>query len=138
MSGWKYNNSGDVVTPVEVYGSNIMQPVDIQSHLQTTIQTHNAVSVPATTGLGIGVWIDTNGYDQVAVTFMNDAATASQVNIEWSNDAATRHGIDILIASGTLKERSGLTGTRARFTRVVLLNTDAAAHVMSAWIYLKA
>lgn len=139
MAGWEYNANGDVVTPVEIYGSNIMQPVEIQGHLQTAIQTHNAVSVGPTNGTASSAWMDTNGYDQVALTLMNDAGVSSSGTLQWSYDGTNIHGEEtVLAAGGTARYRTASTDTKARYVRVILTNPDAAAHTMSAWLYLKA
>lgn len=122
---------------VKITASDIQQPVDVQSHYQQTIQTHNAVSVPATTGLSTGAWIDTNGFDTVAVTFKNSTSTASNVYLYFSSDGINEAGWET-VGSGTSSTKSGIFETRARYVRVALGNTDAAAKVMSAWIYLKA
>lgn len=121
--------------------SAIMQPVEIQGHLSQTIQTHNAVSVPLSgNSIAPTNWIDCGGFDQIAVTLLNDAATASKVSILWSHDNATTHGVDWdILLSGTTQQRVIRTGVKARYMKVRLDNADtAAAHVMSAWAYLLA
>lgn len=121
-----------------IESSDIMQPVEIQGHIQTTVQTHSGVTV-APTGSGQSAWIDSLGFDKVAVTFLNDAGTASSLSIQWSNDGATVQGYESLIPSSTVKEKSGIVETKARYFKVLLWNNDSAApHVMSAWAYLKA
>lgn len=102
-----------------------------------TFQTHNAVSVPGSNGvLDSTTWIDCKGYDQIAVTFLNDASTSATISVIWSNDGAAKHGDDVIIATGTSSRRAGRTGVKARYCKVSLLNADAAAHTMSAWAYL--
>lgn len=105
-----------------------------------TTQTHNAVSIALSgSSLGTNVWIDTNGYGTVAITMMNDNGTTnSGANLQWSNDGAAVHGIDTILASAPNQYKSASTPTKARYLRVQLLNNDAAAaHTMSAWVYLK-
>ena len=131
----------DTLNPLAVRAesSGIMQPVDIQARYAQTIQTHNAVSVPATTGTSQSAYIDTNGFSDVALTFTNDASTASYADVHWSHDGVAYHSAEgnILPANTQIKKAIQFP-TKARYMKVVLANTDAAAHVMSAWAYLKA
>jgi hypothetical protein len=123
---------------VSLTESQIKVPVDMQAKYQTTIQTHNAVSVAANGGSSSSVFYDTNGFDKIAVTVLNDAGTTSQVDVQWSNDGTNWHATETIIASGTSQRKSGSMDTRARYVRAVLYNQDtSAAHVMSAWLYLK-
>lgn len=121
-------------------GSSIIAPQDLQSRLSTTIQTHAAVNIPATTGTsyGTGTWNDANGYGNVCVTFASDASHTNTAELYWSHDGATTHGLEIVIASGTRQYGASIeVPIKARYFRVLLKNTDASAHVMSAWSYLK-
>lgn len=134
----RMNANGDVVTPVEVYGSNIQLPVDIQSHLTTTIQTQVAVTVAATTGVNLSTaWVDTNGYTSISSTVRSDATHAMSLKLVWSNDGTNIHNTQT-VATGTGFDQGGVVDTRARYVKVQIENTDAAAHVMNAWVYLKA
>lgn len=119
-------------------GSIVIQPIDIQSRLASTIQTHNAVSVGATSGNSQGSWFDCDGFTDIAINLMNDAGTANQVNIDWSTDGTNQHGSETPLGSSPLRYRSAVTSIKARYARVTLFNTDASAHTMSAWAYLKA
>lgn len=123
---------------VQISGTNIMQPIDIQSHLQTTIQTHNAVSVAASAAPFNASWIDSNGYDKLAVTLLSDATTTNNATVAWSNDGVTQHGFDTIISNGSGgTTRSGILDTKARYFKVSIFNGDTVAHTMSAWAYLK-
>lgn len=122
----------------QLTGSNVIQPTDIQSHLQTTIQTHNAVSV-ALSGNSVGSWIDADGFDKIGCTMAGDNSFSNSCSIHWSNDGSTLHGAESIIATGTGQQRAGITDTKSRYFRLVLGNNDsAAAHTMSAWAFLKA
>lgn len=126
------NNSN---SPVNVQG---VAGISIQSHLQKTIQTHNAVSVPASGTSSQSSYMDLQGFDMIAITFINDAAQNSALNIFWSNDGSTIHGLEQIIASSTSQTKSGETTIKARYAKIQLTNSDAgAAHIMSAWAYLK-
>jgi hypothetical protein len=125
---------------VSLAGSNVIQPVDVQSRYATTIQTHNAVSVGAS-GSSTGTWINVDGFNEAVITMVNDAATLSGAYFQYSHDGVTIHGDDVVntIANhAQLRKVSGSKPTGSKYIRVVLLNGDAAAHIMSAWVYLKA
>jgi hypothetical protein len=129
--------SKDVPTYTTTAGSTIMQPVEIQGRYASTIQTHNAVSVPGTAGTSLSAWIDVTGYDGLAITLRNDAATNSYVDISWSHDGATIQGSETVLAVAIAQYRTVYVPTKARYAQIKLGNTDAAAHTMSAWAYLK-
>jgi hypothetical protein len=113
-------------------------PIDIQSHLASTIQTHNAVSVSATTGTSDSPMIDTDGFTEIGITVMKDAGTSSLIHVYWSNDGVSNQGA-IYNALNTTDNLQSLTvPTRARYFKLRLANTDAVAHTFSAWAYLKA
>lgn len=124
--------------PTKVIESTIMQPVDLQGRYQQTIQTHNAVSVTATTGTSASSWIDTNGFNEIALNILNDANTASKADIHWSSDGVTIHGQDKDVLSSSVSSKSTIIPTKLRYMKVILFNTDASSHIMSAWAYLKA
>lgn len=115
---------------------------EITGRTTKTIQTHNAVSVGpsgfSVQGIGSN-WIDCNGFSDISLTFINDAATTSQVNVQWSNDNATTHGQDYgVVASSTNAQKAGTTKVKARYAKVSAFNGDTASHTMSAWAYLSA
>lgn len=139
-----HDSSGKGIGNDNPLAVNVMQGsgalgTDIQSHLQTTIQTHNAVSVTANNGFSSSSWIDTDGYDKIAIITKNDAATASNININWSPDnGTTLVGFEAIIPSATVQYRAGITDTKARYCRIDVVNGDTIAHTMSSWVYLKA
>ncbi|PLR84657.1 hypothetical protein CVD25_01080 [Bacillus canaveralius] len=126
------------IQPVELSGSSIMNPVDIQARYAATMQTHNAVSVGAS-ATSSSSWIDTQGFDKIAATLINDASTSSNVTLSWSNDGVSNHGdMSDFMPSGTQQRKAAITEIRARYVRVNVVNSDTVAHTMSAWVYLKA
>lgn len=101
-----------------------------------TVPTQNAVSVGATNGISTSSWVDCSGFTDISITMLNDAASASSINLVWSNDGVTDHGFETLVSSNTLQRKAASTKIKARYCKVQLSNTDAAAHTMSAWAYL--
>ena len=125
--------------PVQLSGSDIQVPVDIQSRYAQTIQTQAGTMLPPTTGTATGVWVDCSCFDKMGITFLYESVTASAGDLQWSNDGVTAHGQEInAIVGGTANRKQGITDVKARYARLILFNTDAAPHTMSAWIYLKA
>lgn len=122
---------------VTILASEIAVPIDVQAHYAKTIQTHNAVSVGAS-GNSNSSYIDCDGFDKVAFTVLNDAATNSSVETHWSNDGINAHGAETLIVQSTSPNKVGISDIKARYVRVQLKNADTVAHTMSAWVYLKA
>jgi hypothetical protein len=126
--------------PVDLTTSEAIIPVDIQNRLISTIQTHNAVSVPLSSSSENTNWVDTDGFTDIGVTFLiGTAGLSSQLSLRWSNDGANGHGFETPITSGTGSQRTGLVPTKARYVKVTCTNLDAtSANTMSAWVYLKA
>jgi hypothetical protein len=126
-------------------GSEIQIPMDMQSRMQTTWQTHNAVYIAgAGNNYGTGTvgtigYIDTDGYDRLTASIMNDAATSSSADVCWSHDAITDHIIDTAAIASNTTQKKGTNEipTKARYMRLKVNNADAAAHTISAWVYLK-
>ena len=122
-------------------GSDVQLPIEIQGHLQTTIQTHNAISIGANAySNGAGTFMDANGYDKIAITVQNDVAKVLNLNVEWSNDGVTYQGLDLVanITSTGSSRGATIVETKARYFRLLLTNVDTVAHTVSAWAYLKA
>lgn len=130
-------DDGRIVELAKIIATDIQLPTEIQSRRTQTIQTHNAVSLPATTGSSASAWIDTDGFNEIAITMLNDATTNTVIDIGWSNDGITMHGLDFGTATN-VKYKALRYTTVARYVRVVVTNTDASAHTVSAWAYLKA
>jgi hypothetical protein len=124
--------------PTKEVESTIIKPVDIQARYAQPIQTHNAVSVGASSSVS-GTWVDTSGFSEIGVTMLNDSATNSGAFIQFSNDGVTLHGEDVIntITSNNQQRKSGSKPISARYARLVLINGDTVAHIMSAWMYLK-
>ena len=133
----------DGLVKVNVENSDIMQPVEIQSRIQTTVQTHNGVTVSPSGNSSNSTFIDTNGFTDIGITVLNDSNTAQfAVTVLWSNDGANVHGAEAVLNSAVAvwsNSRSVSVPTKARYFKIVLINSDASApHIMSAWAYLKA
>jgi hypothetical protein len=140
---WVYMDDGTVAQ--QVYNETdqtTIKPVDIQSRLASTIQTHTGATVAAggsSQGNFSSSWIDCDGFSEIAVTLMNDGTTNSSAQIWWSNDNTNQHGNDDPIVGGTPRYRAGSVTIKARYAKVVIWNNDGAApHTMSAWALLKA
>jgi hypothetical protein len=124
---------------VSIEESTIQVPIDQQTTYSQTIQTHNAVSVGASSWSD-GVWVDCNGFDKIGITVKNDAGTSNSLHVLWSNDGINRQGVDTSVfASDPSSERVGETTVKARYIKLRVINDDAnSAHTMSTWAYLKA
>jgi hypothetical protein len=138
-----YDASGRAISTdnplaVQEVGSSIIKPVDIQSRLAQTVQTHNAVNVGANTWSEQTIWIDCDGFDKIGFTILNDAATNNNAQVIWSNDGATKHGEDVTIGVMANQRRSLITDIKARYAKLSVQNGDTISHTMSAWAYLKA
>jgi hypothetical protein len=117
--------------------SEVMLPIDIQSHYQQTIQTHAGVMIAPSVGSG-SVFIDTNGFNEIAFTVANDATTATSIDVTWSHDGTSTQGVEYGVIPGTPRYKAINIPTKARYAKLTITNTDTAAHTISAWAYLKA
>lgn len=116
--------------------SKIQVPVEIQSIITETIQTHNAEPINAGSYLD-SPWLDCSDADKLGLTLKNDAATASKIALQWSNDGAIVHGSEEIMA-GSNQEKTAIAETKAEYYRVRVYNDDTASHTMSAWSLKKA
>jgi hypothetical protein len=123
---------------VNLKESGIVVPTDQQARLSQTIQTHNAVSVAISGTSTQPTWTDCEGFFEIAVTLMNDASTSSTLELYWSHDGITTHGTENVLTNANKYKVSNIP-IKARYLKVNLQNADATiAHIMSAWVYLKA
>jgi hypothetical protein len=150
----RYNTPGNNDTNVSILGtpnvnanvtgSTIRQPVDIQSHMDNTIQTHNAVSIPLNSSSTPTTWQSSDGYQFIGISVMNDVNTTSiSATVVWSYDGATIQGADLVIGNKVTNAWgntiSGITQVKAPFFKLIISNLDgAAAHTMSAWAFPQA
>lgn len=130
------------IQDVQLTGSNIPEAQAIPYHIvkrkQTTIQTHNQVSVGASGGISDSAWIDCLGFEKLAFTVLNDAAKPNHVHIWWSNDGINNQGITLnAVPSTSDQHRAGEVSVMARYVKIRLNNGDTVSHIMSAWAYLK-
>lgn len=119
-------------------GLFIQNPTEIQSRRTQTIQTHNAVSVPATTGQSASSWYQSDGYDKIAVGSFGDVSYSGSIQIGWSSDGITVNFYDIVQATSTTTTKGGIVDVKMPYFRVIVLNADTSARTVSTWAYLKA
>jgi hypothetical protein len=141
LHGMAEDENGRPIPKVKVSGmdSNSLQPVDIQSRLASTIQTHTGVVV-APSGNNIATsFIDCDGFDKAACTMTNGVAGSTSAIVIWSNDAASTHGYETIIPAASGTNYQGILDIKARYLKLQLLNNDASnPHTLNAWIMLKA
>jgi hypothetical protein len=140
LHGMAEDENGRPIPKVKVSGmdSNSLQPVDIQSRLASTIQTHTGSTI-APSGNALSSWVDCDGFDKVAINLLNDAAASCSVDFYWSTDGVNNQGYEPTIIPSTVQQyRSGVADVKARYLRVRVNNGDAAPHTFNTWIYLKA
>jgi hypothetical protein len=121
--------------PTKGVESQYIQPVDVQARYSQTIQTHNAVSVGASSW-SLGSWVEVSGFDKLGVTVLNDAVTNNSFTVHWSNDGTNQHGQESVSPSAD-KYRASEISVKAKYVKLNLKNDDTIAHTMSAWLYAK-
>jgi hypothetical protein len=132
------NGDGTYSVNTALTDSDAILPTGVEYRKQKMVP-HAAGQVIASnqTGEPTG-WIDTNDYNAIAFTMLNDAAVNSTAHVLWSNDGVATHGITVnALATATSKEREILIETRARYAKLRIANNDAAPHTFSSWGYLK-
>lgn len=103
-----------------------------------SIAIHKKVNVPANSWNTPSGFIDTLGYDRLAITASSDASHLIRANIRWSHDGVTWQGEDVDVVNATRQNIAGITETKARYAMISLHNGDSgSAHVISSWMYLK-
>lgn len=136
ISGAEDSSSGSL--GVNIKQSEVMIPVDIQSRYTRTIQTHNAVSIGASSSSSSN-FFSSDGFNEISITLLLDGGTASQVYIHWSHDGVNPHGDDSTLpgnSTGNLKAFT--TSVKAKYFKVILRNNDASSsRIATAYAYLK-
>lgn len=119
--------------------SEIILPTDEQANFNQTIQTHTNATVAPSGGTSDSTWIDCDGFDKIALTLSNSAATTSFAHIHWSNDGTNAHGQDTkILPDSTDQNRAIETSVKARYARIRAVNMDTTPRTMNVWAYLKA
>jgi hypothetical protein len=113
----------------------------IEYKTEQTIQTHNGSNVGAGLWNEYSIWIDTDGFDKIVVSYITDySAGASSVQCIWSNDGINKHITEnVTNTTGSFTQVGSSTSidTKARFLKIAIKNPDTVSHIMSAWVYLK-
>jgi hypothetical protein len=117
--------------------SGIMVPVDVQSRYQKTVQTHNAVSVSASSSSGQASYMDVSGYENVAITGQASPSEKWGFTVYWSHDGVSVHGVDFG-AVDVMNNKTLALPVKARYMKVNLNNSATNASTMNAYAYLKA
>lgn len=118
--------------------SEIQQPVEMQSRYQDTVTALNAVSIGATSS-SLSTYFPCEGYDTLAVTLQNSAATSSTVKVRWSHDGLADNGEETVLAAGSDQLRAGApVKVKAKLARLEVTNGDGSARTISAWAFLQA
>lgn len=127
--------------PTREVQSDVMKPVDIQAHLQKQISTHVAASVAPNAendGSFNNSWIDTDGFDSVAVRAFSNASLQWDIKLVWSDDQANTNGIDYF-GQTNANHKVWRMATAGRYLRIRIKNADATtAQTFTASAYLKA
>jgi hypothetical protein len=121
-----------------ITGSDVMQPVDIQSHYQVTVANHAAVLVAPNAANSFATFTDTNGFDRLSFTQKSNVSLNGRVQIVWSNDGVSLDSYEN-VQTNVAQYRSGEVGTKARYAKLHFDNLDATtAQTISTTMYLKA
>jgi len=126
------------VLKIKIDSTDVQLPVQIQSRLNSLVQTHNNVLVAPNTSNTSSGWVDCSKFDKVSLTLMNDASVNSLVTLIWSHDQSTYQGEETLLNTATGARRSATTDVKASYVKVFFNNSDASAHTISTWLFLKA
>jgi hypothetical protein len=124
--------------PVSIEDSGGAAQVDIQYRKQQYKPGLTGQIIPAN-NTGETAWIDTDGFDKVAFTYISDAASSNTAHVLFSNDNTNIHDIVLnALPTQAVKERGLVVETRARYVKLRIANNDGAApHTFNAWAYLK-
>jgi hypothetical protein len=131
------DDSGSGALGVELKGSIVAQPVDVQARYQTTIQTHAGVMI-APSALNQSAWVDVSSFDKLAVNVTNDAFKNFSLVLLWSTNGTDVSGRESLPVAAAQRWVSHEVGTKLKYVKVELQNTDVEPHTFSSHVYLKA
>jgi len=127
------------VLKVMIDSTDKQLPIQIQSRLNTVIQTHNNTLLAPNAWSESSGWQDASKFDKLGLNMLNDASTSSQLYVYWSYDQSTKHGLEQLMPANTSNLRSAITDVKAPYFKIAILNGDTTtAHTMNVFAYLKA
>jgi hypothetical protein len=132
------NGDGSYSTNTAITDVDAIIPMGIEYRKQKMVPAFTSAVVPATTGTATSPWIDTDGFNDLGITLLNDAGTSNSLDLQWSNDGSALHGKDYPIAPAAGQYKAATVPTKARYVKVIAYNNDAAPHTMNCWLYLKA
>jgi hypothetical protein len=118
--------------------SDIQLPVEIQGSMSQTIQTHNALSIPANSWSSSS-YIEATGFSKICVTANMASGTGMSVVVDFSHDGVNYFsGVTIYDSTGATFAPSTEIPISAKYFRVGIKNKDASnAKTTSAYAFLK-
>ncbi|AKC02668.1 hypothetical protein CPT_Stills40 [Bacillus phage Stills] len=126
----------DGAANIQVAGSDVMLPTQMQSKLSTVIQTH-VNTVVALSANNTSSYQDVSAWSDITMSFLNSATATCQVDIMWSHD-----GVSAFFTENALASASRVNGfyqfkTKAKYAAVKVTNGDGtAAKTMNSWLFL--
>jgi hypothetical protein len=126
----------DGAANVQVAGSDVMLPTQMQAKLSTTIQTHTNTAVTMS-GTNTSPYQDISGFTDIVASMTNSANATCTLELFWSHDGVNLNFVETILASGARANGYGTSKRKARFVAVKLTNGDAAAgKTMNSWLDL--
>lgn len=111
--------------------------------LNKTVQTHTSASAAPTNGTTLGNfpattdWIDTENFDKVVISVLNEGVYTHAANAYWSHDKANVHIDDVALTNNSANQRSATLEVKAQYFKLRITNTDASVRSFNAWAYFK-
>jgi hypothetical protein len=135
----KYLGDGIWARRTNLDASDIMMPVDVQSHHQDYVQTHNGVVLAPTNGSSVGTgWINVEGFDELSVHVQSTVASSYSIYIDWSFDGVNQHGTEGNTSTNTTF-KTLTVGVKAKYVRINLFNTATdAPKTVTSYLHMKA
>jgi hypothetical protein len=123
---------------VTVDSANAIIPVAIQDRLPRTIVTQTGAVVTPNGGANLSSWIDTDGFDKVAVKANSNSALSWEIRVSWSDDNGVSVTGQELGGANVSNNKVYKLDTAARYMRVDLINRDPSSpQTMNGSAYLK-
>jgi len=134
-----YKRTGEInPLPVSVEDGGAAAQVDIQYRKQKMVPTHAGVLITnGSTSFGTNVWIDTDGFNEIALTLINSVAGNTLFDVYWSHDNATIHGANYGQGNSAALAKGIVLPILARWVKISVGNNHTAPSTISAWTYLK-
>ena len=116
----------DGAANVQLAGSDVQVPTQMQGRLMKTVLAFNSSPIPANTYQTGGFYVDCDGFDKIIAGVSMTNGTGMNFTIDWSHDGVSYFANPAaLLYDGSSQAAIAETPVLARYARIGIKNKDA-------------